>query len=413
MPYTFCNIFSIHPYFVLNNYMTDRNYFIDWVRVLAFLLLIFFHCAMPFVRFGWEIKDSHQSIGLSRLIWWLHQWRLPLLFFVSGVGTYFSLRKRSVFAFEGERVARLLIPLLFAMFFTIPFQVYFEWLQLGKITPGYGKFYPRVWELTPYPEGSLTWSHMWFVVYLFVYCILLMPVFAIFKIKIMHRVKIFIADKLSNPFMLLLLFIPLVLYYFKLYIRFPEQMSLLDDWFLFLFSLTLFFYGYLLGGSEKFWVTCAKYRWTYLTVAVTCIVVLYTRYWWKLEMPKEAGINLDLYGALNSIEIWCLILAILGFAKTHLNFTNRFLQFANQAVYPFYILHQTLIVAAGYYIVQINTSIWIKLVLLVIVTFMMLFIIYKFLIRPFILTRILFGVKLKSKDEKEDLSRPVVAELAK
>jgi len=254
---------------------------------------------------------------------------------------------------------------------------------------------------------------MWFVVYLFVFCILLIPVFAIFKIKSMQRVKIFFADKLSNPFVLLLLSIPLVLYYFKLYIRFPEQMSLLDDWFLFLFSLTLFFYGYLLGGSEKFWDTCAKYRWAYLSVAATCIVVLFARYWWRLEMPKESDINLDLYGVFNSIEIWCLILAILGFAKTHLNFTNRFLQFANQAVYPFYILHQTLIVAAGYYMVQLNISIWIKLVLLIIITFLALFIIYKFLIRPFILTRILFGVKLKSKVEKEELARPIVAGLSK
>jgi len=124
--------------------MNERKYFIDWVRVLAFLLLIFFHCAMPFVKFGWEIKNSEQSMGLSRLIWWLHQWRLPLLFFISGVGTHFSLRKRSVLAFEGERVVRLFIPLLFAMFFTIPFQVYFEWLQLGKISPGYRNFYPKV-----------------------------------------------------------------------------------------------------------------------------------------------------------------------------------------------------------------------------------------------------------------------------
>jgi glucan biosynthesis protein C len=413
MPYIFCNISPIHPYFILNNNMTDRKYFIDWVRVLAFLLLIFFHCAMPFVSFAWEVKDSHQSMGLSRLIWWLHQWRLPLLFFVSGVGTHFSLRKRSVFAFEGERVVRLFIPLLFAMFFTIPFQVYFAFLQRGKIAPGYGNFYPSVWQFTPYPDGALSWSHMWFVVYLFVFCILLIPVFAIFKIKGMQRVKILIADKLSNPFVLLLLLIPLVLYYLKLYIRFPEQMSLLDDWFLFLFSLTLFFYGYLLGGSEKFWDTCAKYRWTFLSVACTSIVVLYIRYWWRLEMPKEQGPNLDIYGVLNSIEIWCIILAILGFAKTNLNFTNRFLQFANQAVYPFYILHQTLIVAAGYYVVKLNVSIWIKLVLLIIITFLTLYIIYRFLIRPFILTRILFGVKLKSKRQKEELASPVVAGLAK
>jgi surface polysaccharide O-acyltransferase-like enzyme len=390
--------------------MNERKYFIDWVRVLAFLLLIFFHCAMPFVKFGWEIKNSEQSMGLSRLIWWLHQWRLPLLFFISGVGTHFSLRKRSVLAFEGERVVRLFIPLLFAMFFTIPFQVYFEWLQLGKISPGYRNFYPKVWELTPYPEGALTWSHMWFVVYLFVFCILLIPVFSIFKIKKMKELKMMVADKLSEPYFLHLFFLPLAFYYFKLYIRFPEQMSLLDDWFLFLFSLTLFFYAYLLGGSEKFWETCAKYRKAYLATALGCVVVLYIMFWWELEMPKEEGFRLNVYGVLNSVEIWCLILAILGFAKTHLNYTNRFLQFANQAVYPFYILHQTVIVAAGYYVVQLKVSIWIKLIMLIIITFLSLYLIYRYLIKPFKLMRVLYGVKIerRQKEERAVRAHPVV-----
>jgi len=102
---------------------TERQHYIDWVRVFAFFLLIFFHCAMPFVTFSWEVKNAETSVALSRFIWWLHQWRLPLLFFISGVGIHFSLRRRSVLAFAGERFVRLFIPLLFAMFFTIPLQV--------------------------------------------------------------------------------------------------------------------------------------------------------------------------------------------------------------------------------------------------------------------------------------------------
>ncbi len=106
--------------------ISERQYYIDWVRVLAFFLLIFFHCAMPLVIFNWEIKNHVTSTGLSRLIWWLHQWRLPLLFFISGAGIHYSLKRRSVLLFAGERFVRLFIPLLFAMFFTIPLQVYFE-----------------------------------------------------------------------------------------------------------------------------------------------------------------------------------------------------------------------------------------------------------------------------------------------
>ena len=162
---------------------STRLYFIDWIRVLAFGLLILFHCTMPFVTFGWEIKNDEQSLLLSRVIIGLHQWRLPLLFFIAGVGANFSLKKRSSLSFLGERFVRLFIPLLFAMFFTIPMQVYFEWLQEGKYSGSYFEFYPSVWDMVPYPEGSLTWSHLWFVVYLFVFTVLLWPLFSLFKIK--------------------------------------------------------------------------------------------------------------------------------------------------------------------------------------------------------------------------------------
>jgi glucans biosynthesis protein C len=377
--------------------MNERKFFIDWVRVLAFFLLIFFHCAMPFVIFGWEVKDKSQSVALSRFVWWLHQWRLPLLFFISGVGIHFSLARRTVGSFAGERIVRLLIPLLFAMFFTIPFQVYFEWLQTGRIKGSYASFYPQVWKMIPYPDGALTWSHMWFVVYLFVFCIMLIPVFALFKIPAIKKFKILLADKLANPVATVLLFIPLCLYYFTLYLKYPEQLGLLDDWFVFIFSITLLFYGYVLGSSDKFWATCEKYRFYYLAVVVVCVVLLYYKYWWELKFPKENNFNLYLYGLLNSIHIWLLILTVIGFVKKHLNFNNRFLQYANHAVYPFYILHQTIIVALGYYIVQLNISIFSKILLLVPATFLSIFIIYHFLIKPFILTRILYGLKPKQK----------------
>ena len=379
---------------------SERRHYIDWVRVLAFLLLIFFHCAMPFVNYGWEIKNKETSAGLTRLIWWLHQWRLPLLFFISGVGIHFSLKKRSVIQFTGERFVRLFIPLLFAMFFTIPLQVYFEWLQKGKINISYPEFYPSVWQLVPYPDGSLTWSHMWFVVYLFVFCLLLIPVFSLFKIPLLKTAKLRLADSLSNPVALFLLFIPFMLYHFTFYIEYPEQGSLLGDWFLFLFSLTLLFYGYFLGGSDKFWDTCAKYRYYFIGIAIACILYLFPAYWWNLDLPKVKDKRLYIFGILNSIHIWMLILSILGFAKVHLNFTNNFLKMANKAVYPFYILHQTLIVSFGYYITQWPLPIFVKMVLLILLTFLSLVLIYRYIIKPFKLMRIFYGLKPNEKSNQ-------------
>lgn len=380
----------------------QRRYYIDWIRVLAFFLLIFFHCAMPFVIFGWEVKNEDTSMGLSRLIWWMHQWRIPLLFFISGVGIYYSLQKRSVLKFTGERIIRLFVPLLFAMFFTIPLQVYFEKLQRGKISGSYLDFYPSVWEMVPYPDGSLTWSHMWFVVYLFVFCLLLLPVFALFKIKWLASIKQKAASWLSNPLLLLLMVLPFTYYYFTLYLSYPEQQSLLDDWFLFVYSVTLLFYGYVLGGSDKFWACCERYRFVFLVITIGCAGYLMAAYWWEMNLPKQQGTRLYVYGILNSLHVWCMILAAAGFARKHLNFTNRFLQYANEAVYPFYILHQTLIVAVGYYVVQWSMPIAVKLLVLIIVCFVSLYLLYQGIIKRFILTRILYGMKWKRSPHDQD-----------
>ena len=122
---------------------SQRLYHVDWIRILAFMLLIIFHASLPFTVFPWEVKDRDQSTALSSIIWWLHQWRLPLLFFISGAGIHFSLQRRTTLQFMGERTVRLFVPLLFAMFFTIPVQVYVEFLQKGRFHGSYAAFRSR------------------------------------------------------------------------------------------------------------------------------------------------------------------------------------------------------------------------------------------------------------------------------
>ncbi len=389
---------------------TDRQYYIDWIRVLAFFILIFFHCAMPFVGFyHWEVRNATSSILIDRAVIWLHQWRLPLLFFISGIGIYFSLRKRSVIKFFGEKIVRLFIPLVFALFFTIPLQVYFEKTQKGLIHVSYASFYPTVWEFKVYPEGTLSWSHMWYVVYLFVFIILLLPLFSLLKIKVLRRLKEDFSNFLSRPYILPFLFIPLMLEFFFLYIDYPEQASLLDDWMLFSFSITLLLYGYFMGSTITFWHTCEKYRHLFLAIALACTLALFIGYWWNIKFPKQQDVHLYTYGFLDALNIWMFIPALCGYAKKHLNFTNGFLQKANRAVFPFYIIHQTIIVAIGFYVVQLNLPIALKLPLLTTVSVMLIWAIYHFLIRPFALTRFLFGMKPERKKQINPIKETVIS----
>jgi len=376
---------------------SHRLYFIDWIRVIAFGLLILFHCAMPFVTFGWEIKNDGQSLLLSRIIIWLHQWRLPLLFFVAGAGSNFSISSRGPLKFLGERFVRLLIPLAFAMMFTIPFQVYFEWLQTGRISSSFLEFYPSVWEFVPYPDGSLTWSHMWFVVYLFVFTIMLWPVFSLMKIKVVQNGIQRLNKVFTSPVAIAVLTGVFIYLYLKLYIKWPEQQNLIADWFNFTFSITLFFIGFFMSHFYSFWQTCERYRWYFFSIAAICAVILIVKFYWPLALPKKQNALFYLYAVCDSIQIWFLIIAALGFARRHLNFSNGFLRYTTSAVYPFYILHQTIIVAAGYYVVQWPLPMFIKLMILVVICFTSVYLLYEFLITRFVLTRILYGLKLRER----------------
>lgn len=372
---------------------STRYHYIDWIRVLAFALLIVFHSAMPFVTIDWEVKNNEQSEALTSLIWWLHQWRLPVLFFISGTGIHFSLRNRSIAGFLKERTTRLLIPLLFAMFFTIPLQVWVEYSQKGRISMDYFSFYPTVWDLVPYPEGTLTWSHMWFVVYLFCFILLLTPLFSIFKLKWLSHAKQRISAFLSIPVMTMALVVPLMGIYYFLYLPYPMQASLLDDWFLFSFSITFLLYGFFLGGSETFWVNCARYRNHYLITALVAVIILFVNYWWPLNVPKVNDQLFRIYLVLNCIEIWATLLAICGYAKKYLHRGSNALNYLNKAVYPYYIIHQTIIVFLGYYIVRWDMNFMLKFVILTALSLVLILSIYHFIIRRTRLTRFLFGVK--------------------
>ena len=385
----------------------QRLHYIDWIRVLAFLTLILFHCAVPFVEnYHWEINNEETSSGLTTVIWWTHQWRLPLLFFISGVGVRFSLRKRSILKFTGERFVRLLIPLVFAMLCITPIQVYFEWLQEGKVSTSYWEFYPSVFDFVPYPDGSLTWSHMWFVAYLFVFTILLLPLFSLAKIKWFNRFKASLNKVFSNPISHLLLASPFVFYFLVLFLDWPEQGSLIGDWFVFCSSITFYFLGFFLSSIESFWVGCLRNRKLFLSIAIVLAVFLIYRYYWSWHesRPTSQDMNMYVYGIVDGIHIWTIILAVIGYTMRYLNFSNKYLRYLTTAVYPFYILHQTIIVASGYYITQWEISLWFKLIVLVVVCIVGVFLLYHFIIRKTILTRVLFGVKWNFKWREQQLN---------
>lgn len=370
-----------------------RLYYIDWIRIIAFSLLILLHGMVPFTAIPWEINNGERSELLTRLVFWLHQWRLPLLFFVSGLGINLSMKSRTLASFYGERFRRLFIPLLFAMFFFIPIQPYFEFLQKGKISPDYWNFYQQVWQLKVYPNGPLTWSHMWFIVYLIAFILVLFPLFFLGKQKWVAGKRAVLEYRFSSPVLLALAVLPIIGIIYKLSIEYPENGSLTEDWFAFTMFITLLVYGYLVGASQEFWKQTAHYRWITGGMALTSGLILLFTYWTPIPSFTVKDNRFMMYCVLNGVHIWCMILFSCGMAKQYLDKPSPVLRYLNEAVYPYFIIHQTIIVALGYYIVQWQMPLMVKCILLISLSVLMIMSIYHLVIRKTKLTRFLFGMK--------------------
>jgi hypothetical protein len=144
---------------------STRYDFLDWLRVIAIFVLLFFHTGMLFVGWGWHIENAETLTALRLPMDISHRLRMPLLFIIAGAGMWFALKSRNGGGVVRERSMRLLIPIVAGMLLIVPPQIYFERLFRGQWDGGYLQFFfERVLQFQPYPEGNFSWHHLWFIV---------------------------------------------------------------------------------------------------------------------------------------------------------------------------------------------------------------------------------------------------------
>ena len=372
----------------------ERQYFIDWIRVLAFGILIFYHSGMFFVPWDFHIKNNVVVEGLTYPMLFFNQWRLSLLFFISGVGISFALKSRSGWRFAGERTRRLFIPIIFGMLVVVPPQIYFERVLHHQFVGSYAQFYPSVFNFVPYPAGSFSWHHLWFVVYLWVFSLVGIPIFLALRSAAGQRFLQPFYRFMLHPVRIYAIAIPFMLLFWSLDRISPTTHNLTHDWLNLLNSFLLVICGFMLGQSPDYWAMLEKYRKTFLWT----MLIFGTLFFVVVEMDV-LPLNKDQYfiakGIITRINAFAVIMCIGGYAKRYLNYSNAGLQYANEAVYPFYILHQTILIAIGFYMADLAWAWPLKLLILMAGTFLGSLAIYHFLIRPFNLMRLLFGLKQK------------------
>ncbi len=357
----------------------QRRHELDWLRVFAFFLLIFFHAGMPFIAHDWHINNAETSIGMTHLWGFFHNWRMPLLFVVSGAGIWYALGNRTGTAFVKERVERLLLPLVFGVFVIVAPQVYFERMFEGQIFNSYFDFYPHFFDGNVFSGGNFTPNHLWFIYALFFYCIAGLPLFLFLKSTYGKVVLNKLETLLTKPMGIYLMLLPL---YLSLTFLKPYGMEYVFEY----YHLVLVVIGFILVSKDKIMASIQSHRLASLVIAT--IFISYSKY----AEINSINLSLDNIFFITSLGYGSLIFAFLGYARRYLNFSNAFLKYTNEAVYPFYILHQTITVILAFYIVPLEMNMWLKFLLTSLGTAVITLTIYHYLIKPFNIIRPLFGL---------------------
>lgn len=373
---------------------SERQYYIDWLRILLILSVFLFHIGMIFNSWDWHVKND-VTAGSKSVLWYImvfmHEWRMPLLILISGAGTYFALGKRTSWQYLGERFKRLFIPLLVGIFTLVPVQVYIEKsAQFDSLLA----YYPHMFDGI-YPEGNFSWHHLWFIAYLFFIALVISPFLNFFR---SGQFDLFIgklARIVSKKFGANIFVMPLLLSQLLLRPYFQENThGLFDDWAEVVYFILFFLSGFILLSNNHLTESVRKQKWLYLIEALTTSIVLVT----VPYMFDEKARNL-LWDSLEPFVAFSCGLTAIGFAKQYLTKNNKLRKLANEAIYPFYLLHQPVIVVVGYYMVQWDISVLAKVLLITLSSFTITAAIYWYLIRPYNALRFIFGMKIIRKEK--------------
>ncbi len=375
-----------------------RRYDIDSLRVIAFSLLIFYHAGMLYVEgWGFHIKSAYQYDWVKYPMMLVNQWRMPLLFLISGVASSFLLYKLNAIEFIKSRSLRLMIPFISGLIFIVPPQPYIEILSNGSISNSFADmnyldFLTHYFSFQEWPIGAFdgseygfTWNHLWFVPYLFAYTLLLVPLAMLFRITGVHNRF----EKISPAMLILAPVLIQITWQLTLNDEKPISHAFIDDYYAHAMYGTFFLLGYLISDKATVWQKIINLRWQFLISAILCYCILVPL--WFMYNQQEWQDHLE--GVVSTFNQWLWLLAILAWSGKLLNRPRSWLTYANNCIYPWYILHQTITIVAAYLLAKFSLGGSLEFILVLIVTILGCWIITEYVIRRAKLLRFLFGMK--------------------
>lgn len=356
--------------------MTDRRYDLDWIRIAAFALLILYHCGMFYVTWDFHVKSSRASDAIEPLMLLSNPWRLTLLFIVSGAASRFMADKMKPGQFTWARMGRLWPPLLLAFFVIVPPQSYYEIVEALQALPP--DVAARHWNMLDnfwikYATGSGQWcdadgclftptyNHMWFVAYLILYTLAL-----VLLLPLLRRLPKAFAWLLAGPGLLLTPWLFLFAARAILYPIYGETHDFRADPYAHTTYFAAFLFGFVIAKYEPFFQRCMKWRLPALLTAFAAWAALISI---NAMYPGEATPPDWIYTVargVRELQAWTAIIAAIGFAHRYLRTADGPIRrMLTQAIFPFYLIHQTIIIVAGHYLDELQLPIALEGTLLV------------------------------------------------
>ena len=375
---------------------SDRRYEFDWLRVWAILIVFIYHSTRFFNLGDWHVKNVNTFVWVELWNVFATRWMMPLFFVISGASLFYAIGKSGCWSrFYVDKFLRLMIPVLFASVTHSALQVYLERLTHNLFSGSFFSFLPEYFNgvyLGIGMPGNYAYHgmHLWYLFFLFLYGLICYRLFIWLKgsgRKILNRITTFFAI----PGLIYLWFsIPLVI--MKALIP-PKVLNVGSGGWGFLYYIWFLIAGFMIVSSDRLQQHIKNRRWTSLLLGV----VLSALHLYQLFSPSRvvfpAWISDWIYTLLSFFSAWCWIFAILGFGMRFLAFDRPLLRYANEGVLPFFILHQTVLLGIGYFIMSLEIHDALKWAIVFTSSFIVIMTLYTLLVRKLELLRFLFGMK--------------------
>jgi len=372
-----------------------RLHYIDWLRVLAILGVFLFHATNVFNTLPSHIKNAQQSDVITGIQAFFFPWGMALFFMIAGAGTWFALKRRTSGQYVGERSRRLLIPFVVGSVILSPVQLYLEWshkVQTGVFAGSFTQFLRSLpWGPNPRIFGVVGY-HLWFLGFLFMFSLLALPFFQWVRGGAGQRLVSRLAQVCRHRGGILIFSLPPLLVRLGLQPFFPYQ----HDWADFFFLISFFVIGYLVISDERL-RQAVRRDWP-ITLAIGTLAflggaaIVVSTGEFDIESAPHNLLDFTWWG-LFAVCGWCWAAFTLFIGVRFLNFTNGLLRYGQEAIVPFFVVHQPVIITIAYFVVQLNAGPIPKLLIVVIGSFAVSLALYQLVIRRVRVLRVAFGMK--------------------